>query len=166
MSHARSILRRVFSSASLIFADCRAMRMPLATLCICFAIACGRASGTPAQSADSTAAIAPDDFPMAVTAARPDIGFHSRRQLEEHFAKHGSEFGRVTRQEYLRQAQLLRDAPVRGSVEEIKRSDGTISRYDRASGAFVAFDADGTIRTFFKPNDGEAYFRRQALHIH
>ena len=33
---------------------------------------------------------------------------------------------------------------------------------DRSTGAFVAFDADSTIRTFFKPNDGEAYFERQA----
>jgi hypothetical protein len=28
--------------------------------------------------------------------------------------------------------------------------------------AFLAVNRDGTIRTFFKPNDGEAYFRRQA----
>jgi pyocin large subunit-like protein len=37
-----------------------------------------------------------------------------------------------------------------------------ITRFDRASGGFVAFDGDGVIRTFFAPNDGERYFRRQA----
>jgi pyocin large subunit-like protein len=37
-----------------------------------------------------------------------------------------------------------------------------VSRFDRGSGGFVAFDADGIIRTYFRPNDGEAYFRRQA----
>ena len=26
----------------------------------------------------------------------------------------------------------------------------------------IAFNRDGTIRTFFKPNDGERYYRRQA----
>lgn len=93
---------------------------------------------------------------------RSSIGFRSRSQFDEHFAKHGAEFGAVTRQEYLRAAQSLRDAPVGGSIEEVRRPDGTVSRYDRASGAFIAFNADGTIRTFFKPNDGEAYFRRQA----
>jgi pyocin large subunit-like protein len=48
-------------------------------------------------------------------------------------------------------------------VLEIRRpSDGVVSRFDRRSGAFLAFDSDGTIRTFFRPNDGESYFRRQA----
>jgi pyocin large subunit-like protein len=57
----------------------------------------------------------------------------------------------------------LRDAPVGGDiVEVVRQSDGVISRFDRGSGAFLAADPDGTIRTFFKPNDGEAYFRRQA----
>ena len=37
-----------------------------------------------------------------------------------------------------------------------------ITRFDKSSGAFIAFDADGTIRTFFKPNVGEEYFRRQS----
>jgi hypothetical protein len=97
---------------------------------------------------------------------RSGIGFRTRRQLQEHFAKHGAEFGRITAQEYLRAAQTLRDAPVGGSVEEIRRADGTVSRFDRATGAFIAFDADGTIRTFFKPNAGESYFRRQATRAH
>ncbi len=64
--------------------------------------------------------------------------------------------------EYLRRAQMLRDAPVGDGVLEVRRPDGTRSRFDRATGAFIAFDGDGTIRTFFRPNDGEAYFRRQA----
>lgn len=97
---------------------------------------------------------------------RVNIGFRSRSQFNEHFAKHGPEFGQVTQEEYLREAQTLRDAPAGGNVEEIRRSDGTVSRYDRASGAFIAFNADGTIRTFFKPNNGEAYFRRQATRSH
>ncbi|MEO7041884.1 MAG: hypothetical protein ABI035_06470, partial [Gemmatimonadaceae bacterium] len=68
--------------------------------------------------------------------------------------------------EYLREAQTLRDEPAGGNVLEIRRPDGTVSRYDRATGAFIAFNADGTIRTFFKPNNGEAYFRRQATLSH
>ena len=44
---------------------------------------------------------------------------------------------------------------------EATRADGVVTRFDRDSGAFIAFDPDGTIRTFFKPRDGEAYFRRQ-----
>ena len=102
----------------------------------------------------------------AALSAGSGKGFRSAQQLDEHFAKHGAEFGRISEQEYLRQAQQLRDAPASDGVEELRRPDGTTSRFDRQSGAFIAFDADGTIRTFFKPNNGEAYFRRQASRGH
>src|SRR5437762_10889277 len=90
------------------------------------------------------------------------VGFVSDKHLEEHYDKHGAEFGRVTRQDYLRQAQLLRDTQVGGPVLETVRRDGVTTRFDRQTGAFVAFNGDGTIRTFFKPNDGERYYHRQA----
>ena len=90
------------------------------------------------------------------------IGFADQRRLDEHFAKHGAEFGRITKQDYLRQAQLLRDAKVGGPVLESVRRDGVVTRYDQQTGAFIAFNPNGVIRTFFKPNDGERYWRRQA----
>jgi pyocin large subunit-like protein len=83
-------------------------------------------------------------------------------RLAEHFKKHGAEFEGFTEADYLRAAQVLRDRPVGGEVLELTRPDQTISRFDRATGAFVAFLRDGTVQTFFKPGDGEAYFRRQA----
>ena len=90
------------------------------------------------------------------------VGFADQRRLEEHFEKHGAEFGHITKQDYLRQAQLLRDAKVGGPVLEAVRRDGVVTRYDKQTGAFIAFNANGIIRTFFKPNDGERYWRRQA----
>ena len=93
---------------------------------------------------------------------RDNIGFVDQRRLAEHYAKHGAEFGRITRQDYLHQAQLLRDAEVGGPVLQTVRADGVTTRYDRQTGAFIAFNRNGTIRTFFKPHDGERYYRRQA----
>jgi hypothetical protein len=93
---------------------------------------------------------------------RENVGFVDSRRLDEHYDKHGSEFGRITRQDYLRQAQLLRDAEVGGPVLQTVRADGVTTRYDRQTGAFIAFNRNGTIRTFFKPHDGERYYRRQA----
>ncbi|MBS0538957.1 MAG: hypothetical protein JSR47_09390 [Proteobacteria bacterium] len=94
------------------------------------------------------------------------IGFVDPRRLDEHYDKHGAEFGHITRQDYLRQAQLLRDAKVGGPVLETVRADGVATRFDRQTGAFIAFNPNGTIRTFFKPNDGERYYRRQASRAH
>jgi len=137
------------------------------------AAACGGSAQSTAERNTSqtvSAAVLQPSTPAATVErsaiTRPNVGFRSRAQFNEHFQKHGAEFGRVTQQEYLRAAQTLRDAPVGGAIEEIRRPDGTVSRFDRASGAFIAFNADGTIRTFFKPNDGEAYFRRQASRSH
>jgi hypothetical protein len=90
-------------------------------------------------------------------------GRRTAERLADHFAKHGAEFNAPTADAYLVLAQTLRATPPAGDVLEIVRpTDGVISKFDRQSGAFIAFDADSTIRTFFKPNDGEAYFRRQA----
>jgi pyocin large subunit-like protein len=101
--------------------------------------------------------------PPAAAAIRPGKGFKNAERLAEHFDKHGAEFNAPSKEAYLGMAQALRDAPAGGDVLEIVRpADGVVSRFDKKTGAFLAYDPDGTIRTFFKPNDGEAYFRRQA----
>ena len=89
-------------------------------------------------------------------------GFRSRAQFEEHYQKHGAEFGNVSKTEYLRLAQELRDAPLGGSILESVRVGGEFSRFDKSKGYFGAYNRDRTIRTFFIPNDGERYFHRQA----
>ena len=49
-----------------------------------------------------------------------------------------------------------------GPILEARRPNGQFSRFDRRRGYFGAYNPDRTIRTFFIPNDGERYFRRQA----
>jgi len=97
---------------------------------------------------------------LLLVAAGP--GFRSRRLFEEHYAKHGSEFGNISPQDYLARAQALRDAPAGGPILQAVTPDGIVSRFDRRSGAFGAYNPDRTIRTFFIPNAGERYFHRQA----
>ncbi len=92
---------------------------------------------------------------------RPDIGFSTREKLVAHYKKHGREFGSITLNEYLHQAQELRDRPEGGNILEAVRADGVIVRFDRKTGAFIAFNPDGIIRTYFRPSAGEKYFRRQ-----
>jgi pyocin large subunit-like protein len=99
----------------------------------------------------------------APRAAYPkSAGFKSRSRLEEHFEKHGAEFAAASPEQYLALAKALRDAPLSNDLLEIVRKDSVVTRFDRQSGAFLAFDENGTIRTFFRPNDGERYFHRQA----
>ena len=99
---------------------------------------------------------------FALIAAAAGPGFRSQRQFDEHFQKHGREFGNISQADYLRLAQELRDAPVGGLILDARKPGGIDTRFDRTHGYFGAYNADRTIRTFFIPNDGERYFRRQA----
>ena len=143
---------------------------------------------TPARSAATSAKPAPAAAPApspAAAAAKPvqpsagsprpsnrdnarlrAIGFRSDSRFSSHFAKHGREFGNVSRATYLSMAQDLRDAPLSPTVIETMQRGGTISRFNRSNGSFIAFDRDLTIRTFFKPDDGEDYFWRAARQNH
>ena len=96
----------------------------------------------------------------------PQIGFRTAERLREHFRKHGREFHAKSAEAYLRLAQLLRDRPKGGDVLEFVRNDAVTCKFDRATGSFIAYDSDGTIRTFFRPTDGEAYFERQKYRAH
>jgi len=101
-------------------------------------------------------------FLLALLLFAAGPGFRTRRQLDEHYQKHGREFGRISQEEYLRLAQELRDAPAGGPILEAVKPGGVVTRFDRRRGSFGAYNPDRTIRTFFIPNDGERYFHRQA----
>ena len=85
--------------------------------------------------------------------------FKSEELLKTHFEKHQSEYGAISITEYLRQASDLADAEVSEDVVQLKRSDESVSKYRFSTNDFVVINADGTIRTFFKPVDKEAYWQ-------
>ncbi len=91
----------------------------------------------------------------------PEIGFRTHDLLEAHFRRHGREFDAETAEDYLRLAQSLRDRPRGPGVLAFVRNDAVTCKFERETGAFIAYNSDGTIRTFFRPRDGEAYFERQ-----
>jgi hypothetical protein len=124
----------------------------------------GTAPAAGARPTNAGGAAGGATLPSTSRAGSP--GFTTREHLVEHFEKHGAEFPGLDMAAYLLAAQTLRDRPAGGPVLELKRNDGVITRFDKESGAFLAANRDRTIRTFFRPNDGEAYFRRQASRGH
>ena len=85
--------------------------------------------------------------------------FSGKHDLSWHFNKHKSEFPGWTENQYLQRARELLAAPLKdGELEEIQRSDRSISRYCYAKNEFVASTADGNIRTFFRPSHGKEYW--------
>ena len=128
---------------------------------VCLVSSCRQASA-PTQVAPAASGNTADNAIQPVLKLRPEIGFASRQKWLNHYEKHGHEFGAITADEYLRQAQALRDRPAGRDVLEVARADGVITRFEQSSGAFLAFNTDATIRTYFKPNDGVNYFWRQS----
>lgn len=97
----------------------------------------------------------------ALLALAAGPGFRTPHLLEDHFARYGIQFGPISLQQYLHLAWQLRDAEPGKNVLASKRPEGGGSKYDVKHGWFVAYDGDGTLRTFFRPKDGIRYFYRQ-----
>ena len=80
--------------------------------------------------------------------------------LQDHFQRHGADFLAKDREDYAWQAHTL--YMNRGQYQMKEDNDGSIRIYDAATNAFGAYNADGTTKTYFKPDNGQAYFDRQS----
>jgi pyocin large subunit-like protein len=81
--------------------------------------------------------------------------------LIDHFRRHGADFEAKSAREYARMAyDFFRIAEEERLPKKIA-PDGTIRIYDRRTNTFGAYNPDGTTKTFFKPRNGEKYWKRQ-----
>lgn len=98
---------------------------------------------------------------LKVTVKEPEkyYTFRYDSYLEEHFQKHGSEFGYSTAQEYLDGANKVISST--DALHKTEKEDGDDIYFLEATGELVVLSTDGYIRTYFKPDDGIDYFNRQ-----
>lgn len=87
------------------------------------------------------------------------LQFRNETMWEDHFEKHGSEFGYKTKEEYLKGANEVINSST--SKHKIEAEDGDEIYYDEDKNEIVFVSTDGYIRTYFKPNDGINYYNRQ-----
>jgi pyocin large subunit-like protein len=120
-----------------------------------------RSTNTTEVAAESSGTAGATPTTLAASSdRRARIGFRTQRKLDDHYIKHGEEFGDIAKAEYLRRAQALRDAPLSEQIIEARQKRGNFARFDRNAGAFLAYEEDLIILTYFRPDDGEAYFKR------
>lgn len=85
--------------------------------------------------------------------------FAGKKDITWHLNKHKADFDGWTEEQYLQRARELLMKPLSSDeLEEITRSDGSISRYCFSTNEFIATTSDGNIRTFFKPEHGKEYW--------
>lgn len=89
--------------------------------------------------------------------------FRTKKQLEQHFEKHGSEFEDdfyyITPKDYESGASDVINNP--DALYKTEAEDGDGVYYIEDTNEFVILSTDGYIRTYFRPNAGIDYFNRQ-----
>lgn len=121
------------------------------------------------ESAADISELAEDTEPSNAVADDTDSGreqtpiyafyFRKAELLQEHFDKHGAEFGYTSKDEYLEGAnRVIASAE---ALHKLEAEDGDDVYYLEATNEFVIVSTDGYLRTYFKPEDGKAYFDRQ-----
>lgn len=85
----------------------------------------------------------------------------SRDALNDHFIRHGADFGSKSARAYSNQAAaFLRNGITRRLPTKIA-SDGTVRIYDPDTNTFGSYRSDGSVKTLFKPPGGLSYWNKQ-----
>lgn len=85
--------------------------------------------------------------------------FRNDQYLTEHFKKHGGDFTYDTKEAYEEGANRVISS--REALHKLEAEDGDDVYYLESTNEFVIVSVDGYIRTYFKPEDGIAYYNRQ-----
>jgi len=80
--------------------------------------------------------------------------------LQDHFERHGADFRARDPEDYARLAWEFRQRAKAERLPTKVDADGVVRVFDPKSGAFAAYNRNGTTKTFFKPNS-PTYFQRQ-----
>jgi hypothetical protein len=102
---------------------------------------------TASGSGGSTAS--PAALPQAPPTART---WGSMRSLQDHFERHGRDFGAKDADDYAKRAWLFLQRARAEGLPAKRDSDGVLRVYDPATRSFGAYNRDGTTRTYFKPS--------------
>lgn len=121
-------------------------------------------SADTAQDTDDAPADKPQQTPEDAQTAKTEpsaytYSFRKAEYLQEHFEKHGAEFGYASADEYLAGANRVVVSPE--ALHKLEAEDGDDVYYLESGNEIVFVSTDGYIRTYFKPDDGKAYFDRQ-----
>ncbi|MBR5089782.1 MAG: hypothetical protein IK093_10175 [Ruminiclostridium sp.] len=112
------------------------------------------------EAADSIITSSSSDDTTASPVEQKHYTFRNKARFDEHYKKHGKEFGNITQDEYLDLANEL-IASTSDRVLHKFSDDGDYMYFDQDTNHFLVLSEDGYIRTFFIPSSGINYWNRQ-----
>jgi hypothetical protein len=80
--------------------------------------------------------------------------------LQDHFERHGRDFGAKSPDDYAAQAWRFRERAMAERLPMKLDTDGTVRVFDPKTRAFASFNRNGTTKTYFRP-DSPGYWQRQ-----
>lgn len=126
---------------------------------------------TPTETPSEIVTEVPEESSEEVTEAYEDYSsdiyveyhFRTKKQLDQHFEKHGGEFegdfNYETAEDYEAGASDVINSSAALYKTEAEDGDGVY--YIEGTNEFVILSTDGYIRTYFRPTAGIDYFNRQ-----
>jgi len=117
------------------------------------------------KKAAKTTAVQTATAPATTTADADyvEYRFRSKKLLDQHFEKHGGEFGDdfgyKTAKEYEKGASDVINSE--DALHKTEKEDGDYVYYIEATNEFVVLSQDGYIRTYFRPDSGKKYYDKQ-----
>jgi len=75
--------------------------------------------------------------------------------LDDHYERHGADFGATSQDEYAHQASDFLQRSQREQLDTKIDDRGAIRIYDQNTNEFGSYNADGTTRTYFAPDPAE-----------
>ena len=120
-------------------------------------------AATAAQTETTSAAESEESAPVADDSSKEykQYSFRSKKLFDDHYKKHGSEFGSISQEEYLQLANDLLNSDSPTVLHKTEKEDGDDVYFDTDTGYFLVLSTDGYIRTFFIPDKGIAYYNKQ-----
>jgi hypothetical protein len=88
------------------------------------------------------------------------VTWGSVRTLQDHFDRHGADFAATDPDDYAAQAWLFLVRAKTDGLSAKVDSEGVVRVFDAQTGAFAAYNPDGTTKTYFKPGR-RGYFADQ-----
>ncbi len=111
---------------------------------------------TEAATAATLSATRYGDWPLWSSNSKYSADDNARYQ----FGKHGGEVGARTYPDYIAMVHGFIHHPPKGT-QTARRGNGDTLFYDPRQNLFAVMTRDGAPRTFFKPDDGAAYWQQQ-----
>ena len=96
---------------------------------------------------------------VSETGEYTEYWFRTKKLRDQHYEKHGIDMGFANADDYRKAASDVVNSP--DALHKTEKEDGDDIYYIESTNEFVVVSTDGYLRTYFKPDNGKAYYDKQ-----